>query len=154
MARQYALLRLQETLRARMADLCNTLTGQVANPRCFEMADASGDSADAAFEADSDEVSSQLAQWHSRELSQVERALARLKQGKYGICKNCEKKIPLTRLNALPYATLCINCERQMEKYLGGWQDRSDKGSWDQVVDSDGPTGDHRINLSELEMSL
>src|ERR1700731_4384545 len=108
MARQNALLRLQKTLRSRWVDLCNTLTDQTGKLRHRDTADATGDSADAAFEADSDEVSSRLAELDSRELSQIERALGRLKQGKYGICENCEKKIPLTRLNPLPCATLCI----------------------------------------------
>src|ERR1700687_927092 len=135
MARQNALLRLRKTLRARRADICKTLADEVKNLRDLKSADATGDSADAAFEADSHAVSSQLAQLDSRELSQIERALARLKQGKYGTCENCERKITLTRLNALPYATLCINCEQQMEKYPGR-QDRSGKGNWDQVIDS------------------
>src|ERR1700692_4605013 len=105
MARQNALLRLRKTLQARRAELCKTLADEVKNLRDLEAWDATGDSADAAFEADSDEGSSQLAQLDSRELSQIERALARLKQGKYGICENCQKNIPLTRLNAHPSAT-------------------------------------------------
>jgi DnaK suppressor protein len=144
-ARQNALLRLRKTLQARRADLRKALADEVKNLRDLDAADATGDSADAAFEAESDVVSSQLAQLDSRELSQIERALARLEQGKYGICENCEKKIPLTRLNALLYATLCINCERKMEKYPG-WEDRSGKGNWDKVIDSDASTGDQGIN--------
>jgi DnaK suppressor protein len=147
------ILRLRKTLQARRADLCKTLADEVKNLRDLEAADATGDSADAAFEADSDEVSSQLAQLDSRELSQIERALARLKQGNYGICENCQKHIPLSRLNALPSATLCVNCGRQMEKYPG-WRDRSGEGSWGQIIDSEARTGDQRISLSEMEMSF
>jgi len=153
MARHNALLRLRRTLRTRRANLCKTLADEVKNLRDLNPVDATGDSADAAFEADSDVVSSQLAQMDSRELSRIERALARLKQGKYGVCESCERKITLTRLNALPYATLCINCERQMEK-SPGWQDRSSKGHWEQLIDSDAQTGNQRIKLSEMEMSL
>ena len=153
MERQNVLLRLQKTLRARRADLCKTLAEEVKNLRDFKAADATGDSADAAFEADSDEVSSQLAQLDSRKLSQTERALARLQQGKYGICENCERKITLARLNALPYATLCINCEWQIEKYPG-WQDRSGKSNWGQVIESGAPGDDRGIKLAGMEMSL
>ncbi len=153
MARQNALLRLPRTLQARRADLRKTLADEVKNLRNLKAADATGDSADAAFEADSDAVSSQLAQLDSRELSQIEWALARLKEGKYGICENCQKKIPLTRLNALPSDTLCINCERQMEEYPG-WLDRLGKSNWEQIIDSEFPTGDQRISLSEMEMGL
>jgi DnaK suppressor protein len=125
----------------------------VRNLNDLEAADATGDSVDAAFEAESDEVAPQLAQMDSREIRQIERALARLKQGKFGICENCQKNIPLTRLNVLPSATLCITCERQMEKYPG-WQDRSGKGNWDQIIDSEAPAGDQRISLLEMEMGL
>jgi len=39
---------------------------------------------------------------------QMQRALERLDIGKYGICERCGKEIPAKRLEALPYATLCI----------------------------------------------
>jgi hypothetical protein len=70
------ILRLRKTLQARRADLCKTLGDEAKNLREFEAAHATGDSADTAFEADKDAVSSQLAQRDSRELSQIERALA------------------------------------------------------------------------------
>jgi DnaK suppressor protein len=121
---------------------------EVKNLRGVMAVDVTGDTADAAFEAGSGEVSSQM---DSRELSQIERALARLKQGKYGTCENCEKKITLARLNALPYATLCINCERQMEKYPGRQEGKS---NWGQVIESGAPRDDRGLKLSGMEMSL
>jgi DnaK suppressor protein len=156
MARQNASFRLRQTLEALRANRCTTLADEVMNLREVEAADAIGDSADAAFEADSDEMSSQLAQLDSRELSQIERALSRLERGRYGDCESCGRKIPLTRLNALPSATLCIQCERQMEKYqkYPGGHDGWGKGNWDQVIDSDAPTGDERISLAEMEIGL
>ena len=76
-----------------------------------------------AFESGSDEMASQLAELDSRELTQIERALTRLKQGTYGLCESCGGKIPVGRLNALPYTTLCIDCQREMERYPDrGWR--------------------------------
>lgn len=46
-------------------------------------------------------------------LSKVEWALAKIAEGKYGICESCGKSIPLARLDALPYATLCVDCARR-----------------------------------------
>ncbi|HEX6145635.1 MAG TPA: TraR/DksA C4-type zinc finger protein [Acidimicrobiia bacterium] len=46
-------------------------------------------------------------------LSKVEWALAKMAEGKYGICESCGKSIPLARLDALPYATLCVDCARR-----------------------------------------
>ena len=43
-------------------------------------------------------------------LTKVEEALARLDAGSYGNCAECNKAIPMTRLDALPYATLCVDC--------------------------------------------
>lgn len=46
------------------------------------------------------------------ELAEVDRALARLADGSYGICANCGKPIAVARLEARPTATLCIDCAR------------------------------------------
>lgn len=43
-------------------------------------------------------------------LSKVNRALARIEEGGYGLCENCGKAIPVERLEVLPYATLCVDC--------------------------------------------
>ena len=43
-------------------------------------------------------------------LRKVEHALSRIDSGDYGICESCGSSIPLARLEALPYATLCVDC--------------------------------------------
>jgi DnaK suppressor protein len=48
-------------------------------------------------------------------LDQVEHALARVEEGTYGTCENCGRPIPKSRLDAMPEATLCINCKNQAE---------------------------------------
>jgi DnaK suppressor protein len=116
--------------------------------------DASGDSADVAFDSGSDEISSQLAELEARELNQIERALARLKQGTYGLCEICQGKIPVARLNALPYSTTCIDCQREMESYPG-WEHRRGAGDWEKVVEAEAPLEERReVDLSDLEMDL
>jgi RNA polymerase-binding protein DksA len=42
----------------------------------------------------------------------IDAALARIKNGTYGICAECGTKIPEGRLKALPYATTCIDCAK------------------------------------------
>ena len=153
MVRRSALLRLRKTLRARRAELGRRLAGESANLHDFEAADATGDSADAAFERESGEMSGQLQDLEARELSQIERALARLQQGAYGACENCQKQIPLARLNVLPYATLCIGCERDRETHSGSPHSLGAE-SWGQLVDSEARIGDRRINLTEIEASV
>jgi DnaK suppressor protein len=157
MIKRDALLRLHATLQSREADLRMNLADELRSLRDSRSADSTCDSVDVAFETSSDEMSSQLAERNDRELSQIERALARLGQGTYGVCEggsaNCLIKIPMTRLNALPYTTVCVNCEREMEKYLD-WPDRGAAGNWEQVFDWEAPMERRRINLSEMEMSL
>lgn len=49
-------------------------------------------------------------------LDQVERALAKIEAGTYGLCANCSKPIEAARLKALPHASLCIACKRREER--------------------------------------
>lgn len=43
-------------------------------------------------------------------LHKVEHALSRIALGSYGSCESCGNDIPVARLDALPYATFCVNC--------------------------------------------
>ena len=46
-------------------------------------------------------------------LRKVNHALDRIDQGAYGSCESCGEDIPVARLEALPYATLCVDCARR-----------------------------------------
>lgn len=46
------------------------------------------------------------------QITEVNKALKRIKEGSYGVCTNCGKSINPERLEALPYAEHCINCQR------------------------------------------
>jgi DnaK suppressor protein len=152
MARRDALLRLHKTLLARRTALRKALAGELADLRKFKS--DSGDSADVAFDAGSEEIATQLAELEARELSQIERALARIKQGIYGVCEHCQGKIPVARLNALPYSTTCIECQREMESYPG-WANGRGGSDWEKVYDAGAaPEEEREINLSEIELDL
>ena len=49
-------------------------------------------------------------------LAEIDAALRRIEDGTYGTCTNCGKRIPEERLEALPWATLCIDCQRDQER--------------------------------------
>jgi RNA polymerase-binding transcription factor len=49
-------------------------------------------------------------------LNQIRAALGRMAAGTYGTCANCGKTIPIARLEALPWATLCIDCQAASER--------------------------------------
>jgi DnaK suppressor protein len=46
-------------------------------------------------------------------LRDVERAIAKMDAGTYGTCESCGKLIALERLEALPWAVLCIDCKQK-----------------------------------------
>jgi len=50
-----------------------------------------------------------------RRLWAVEEALARFERGEYGFCERCGAEIDLARLEAIPYTTLCLRCQRIQE---------------------------------------
>ena len=89
-----------------------------------------GDVLDAAVDTAQDELNSQLLEVESRELTHIEEAIERLNEGTFGLCEDCEKPIPLSRLQALPYATECIECKRKSEKNVNGLP------TWNRVFDN------------------
>ena len=49
-------------------------------------------------------------------LQRIESALARLENGKFGICAGCGSKIQEERLKAIPYSVMCISCQSSSER--------------------------------------
>ncbi|MDH5510263.1 MAG: RNA polymerase-binding protein DksA [Nitrospinota bacterium] len=49
-------------------------------------------------------------------VKKIDEALARLENGSFGICEECENSIGINRLKARPIATLCIECKEEQEK--------------------------------------
>jgi DnaK suppressor protein len=52
----------------------------------------------------------------TQELKALQDALARLKRGEYGLCQRCGEAISPGRLEALPHATLCVECQSVIER--------------------------------------
>ena len=50
---------------------------------------------------------------------QVERALERLREGAYGICEGCGRRIPEARLKYQPAATRCVECQSHWDRLNG-----------------------------------
>lgn len=146
MARNDSILKMKELLVRRRDALRRALAGDLSLLK--QLREQSGsDVVDAALDAAQDEISSQLAEVESRELANIEVALDRIKEGTYGLCDYCNQKIPLARLNALPYATSCIECQRAAE--TGGLGGRNDS-DWSRVVD--GGFSDADVSFSDLEI--
>jgi DnaK suppressor protein len=50
------------------------------------------------------------------ELRAVHAAIARLERGEYGVCQSCGTEIPAARLEAVPHAALCVDCQARRER--------------------------------------
>jgi DnaK suppressor protein len=49
-------------------------------------------------------------------LASIDAALKRIQDGTYGVCERCGRPIGEERLEALPYATKCIECKKLEER--------------------------------------
>jgi len=56
---------------------------------------------------------------NAKELSLIERALRRIKDGTYGICSRCTQPISPRRLQAVPWAECCVECQEENQGPMG-----------------------------------
>jgi len=61
------------------------------------------------------ELAIHLVDRNSRQVSEVRSALARINEGAYGLCESCDGPIAAKRLDAVPWARLCISCQARQE---------------------------------------
>ncbi len=146
MARKDTISKMREILVIRRDALRKALAGDLSALK--ELRDQSSDLIDLALDSAQDELSSQLAEVESRELAHIENALERMKTGHYGVCEGCSCKIPIPRLSALPYATLCIDCQREAEKYGTSGSGDSD---WGRLTDN---SGDNDVSINDIEIDV
>ena len=146
--RKEAILNQHQVLIKRRDALRKALAGDLSLLKELR-AQTSGDVVDAALDCVQDEISSQLAEVESRELARIENALERMREGQYGICEGCGCNIPIARLNALPYATLCIKCQRESEREGAGGRADVD---WGRLLDSG--SGETDLSISDIEIDV
>ena len=96
---------------------------QIARDASTSPRDASGDLsaytvhlADMAADTYDRELSMNIASSEQETLYQIDDALKRLDDGSYGVCQQCNQPIAMSRLKAVPYASMCIECQRSKEK--------------------------------------
>jgi RNA polymerase-binding transcription factor len=68
------------------------------------------DFAEQVVQMENDAVLAGIGEATAAELAQINRALAQLDQGTYGLCSRCGKPIDTRRLQALSYSDRCITC--------------------------------------------
>ena len=58
-----------------------------------------------------------VAEIKREQLTRIDEALARLEQGRFGYCEDCDEEIPLERLKVAPYAPCCVPCQENREAH-------------------------------------
>lgn len=105
---------IKEELLRKKASLTKNITTELDEMRGSEghhladMDDLGGD-------ANDEETSFKIIEIETAELNQIDGALERIEDGTYGTCVDCDDAINPDRLEALPFASLCIACKRQRE---------------------------------------
>ncbi len=121
MNRTQQLEQLKQDLLQRREALTLALAGDLTMLQ--EMRRNGGDVVDFASDSTAEVLSTQLAEAESRELGNIELALLKMKRNCYGQCEECRKNIAWPRLEAVPYAAHCIECQRLLEEMEEGSQD-------------------------------
>ncbi len=89
----------------------HTTLEEVVDPR-----EEGADLADVGSDAAEQETAVTLASFDAAQLQAIDEALQRIKAGTYGVCEICNKEIPKKRLEIVPYARYCVQCQSEMEK--------------------------------------
>ena len=71
---------------------------------------------DLAAEGEIDFMSAVSAESGSVAIDEIQHALQKIKDGSYGVCDGCHKRIRKRRLKARPFAVLCIHCKESQER--------------------------------------
>ncbi len=90
----------------------DTLSSQEDRHHIADLEDLAGDTS-------SDSVLFEQFRTSGATLEQINRAIERIDDGSYESCEECEGEIGAPRLEALPFATLCIECKRKLESASG-----------------------------------
>ena len=107
---------MKEKLLAQRATITSALESQTSDLKNLVKPIESGDEVDIASDAVDRTLLNSLSNQDSLRLKQIDNALERIRTGKYGICLGCGKDIPRERLEAIPYAFMCVNCASAAER--------------------------------------
>ncbi len=113
----------KELIEKEKAELLEELGYMRENSRTSTTKEATGDHSSYSFHMADQGTDSQerekaflFASRESQYLEKLEQALKRIKSGTYGVCISCEENIDKERLEAVPIATMCIDCKTNTKK--------------------------------------
>jgi DnaK suppressor protein len=95
----------RRTLESERERLLATLSEEVEHPRVSHGAQTA-----AATEVSESQRGQQFRERDQQHLAQIQLAIGRIKAGTFGLCQTCRKPIAPERLEALPWASDCVDC--------------------------------------------
>ena len=114
MPRRRSFERLRKQLIAKLERLLADLAAGLAESQSGELYRAM-DSPEMAAQSSDNAMVFRIVEMESEELEEIEEALRRIESGTYGKCEACGKAIGKNRLEAIPSASLCIDCKAAAE---------------------------------------
>lgn len=110
------LKKVEEQLLEMQKDILKTLDSEKEVLDSILADDTPKDSADLASDDTDRNILQTLSAAEEKRFLQIKTALNRLHSGNYGICSNCGKMISEARLEAMPFAVLCLDCQKKNDK--------------------------------------
>jgi DnaK suppressor protein len=147
MTRNERLERLRKELIERRDALRRKLNGDLGG----SAGDNQGDEGDAATSHTADELDTRLASHMSGELAQIELALRKFKEGRYGICEMTGVPIPIARLEALPYTQYSVEAQRLIEVEGYDPDEYRTENGWARAIEHESRYSERDANIRDLE---
>ena len=136
-------------------DMENLRLGDNDNNESSELSKYDNHPSEAASELFDIEHQMALKKLHEQEIAEIERSLQKIEKGTYGICENCNKEIDPKRLELLPHAKLCIDCAKEVDKFIADMKmdKKKRRPAEEQVIQSsdinDSARGEQFLDLME-----
>lgn len=89
-------------------------TATIRNDASIE-ATGQGDEGDLAVSEQTLSMTLRLQERNGNNLQKIDHSLAKIEEGSFGLCEQCEEALPKNRLVARPVANLCVSCKEEQE---------------------------------------
>lgn len=109
--------KLKEKMLAKKEELETAISNRNAEVSELNSDSEPGDEIDAASFAVDGYLLNQLGARDAELLNQINSALNRMNQGTYGICLDCGQPISEPRLNYIPWAACCVDCQARQDRH-------------------------------------
>jgi DnaK suppressor protein len=107
----------RKLLAAKKESIIRKLTNTITESKEME-SNVAQDLVDKAETSYTKEFLLSLSDGEREQLLQIDEALKRLEHGEFGVCQVCQKEISGKRLHAIPWTSMCINCQEKAEEEL------------------------------------